>query len=71
MQIENIHYCKQSLQEENIMIRAKSRQNIDKTLIIQFHDLRTIEIFMNRDEMNANDQHNEIFINATKSRHKH
>ena len=53
MQIENIHYCRQSLQEENIVTRAKSRQNIDETLITQFHDLRTIEILMNRDEMNA------------------
>ena len=70
MQIENIHYCKQSLQEENIVTRAKSRQNIDETLITQFHDLRTIEILMSRDEMNANDQHNEISVNATRSRQR-
>ena len=44
MQIENIHYCKQTLQEEDIVTQAKSRQNIDQTLITQFQDLRTIEI---------------------------
>ena len=70
MQIENIHYCKQSLQEENIMTRVKNRQNINETLITQFHDLRTIKIFMSRDEMNANDQHNEISVSATRSRQR-
>ena len=47
MQIENIHYSRQSLQEGNIVIQTESRQNIDQTLITQFQDLRTIEISWN------------------------
>ena len=52
------------------MTRAKSRQNINEALTTQFHDLRTIEILMSRGEMNANDQHNEISVNATRSRQR-
>ena len=48
MQIENIHYYKQSLQEENIVTQTKSRQYIDQTLITQFQDFETIKISWNK-----------------------
>ena len=63
MQIENIHYCKQSLQEENIVTRAESHRNVDKALTTQFHDSEIIEICQN---INMNREHILVWVVSTR-----